>query len=98
MAKTTPAEQLAASKKKRLSHHFDTHNCTARQIRLSLGLTLRDAAEAMELSQACLCDVERGSETTLTTARKMATFYGRTIDEIWPPTDRPKRRDPIVDI
>lgn len=85
----TPAEKLAAKKSKtrkprRDSRTFDTHKCLCRLHREELGLTIRDVAEAIGISNPCICDVERGSETTLTTARKMAKFYGKSVDELWP--------------
>lgn len=84
----TPAEKLSVNKgparKARAAANGWSLICRCREIRNDLGLTIRDVAAATGISNPCICDVERGAETTISTARKLAKFYGKTIDWLWP--------------
>lgn len=86
--KKSPAEKLASAKSKkrvdRKAKATGTLVCTCRRIRQRLNLTIADVSDATGISKQCVCVVERGAETTITTARKLATFYGKTLDELWP--------------
>jgi len=87
--KHTPAEILAAarvSKMRRRVAPLDapTWNCAARQIRESLELTASAVAKAIGVSPSTLSAIERGADPMLSTARKLADFYGRSIDSLWP--------------
>lgn len=86
----TPAEKLAASKPPRRTKPAKPRygraypwDCRCRQARQSHRLSLRDVATAVKLSIAGLCEIERGSDPQLTTARRLAAFYGRTVEELW---------------
>jgi DNA-binding XRE family transcriptional regulator len=57
--------------------------CKLRQLRLSLGLTLKDVSEAAGLATSVVCKIELGNETTLSSAFKLARFYGKIIEELW---------------
>lgn len=84
----TPAEKMAASRKKkplRPLRAAGVHRCQLRNLRHELGLTIRDVAEGIEMSTAGFHAVESGADVRLTTMRKLAAFFGKTIDEIWPP-------------
>lgn len=58
-------------------------DCKIRVERERLKLTLDDVAEAVGITKSGLSKVERGSDPMLTTATKLATFYGMTIDQLW---------------
>ena len=86
----TPAEKMAQQKpprKRRKSPRPKvppSWNCTAREVRESLRLSMLDAATGCKLSVAAVYQIENGSDPMLTTARTIATFYGRTVEELWP--------------
>lgn len=84
MASVTPAEKLA--KQKRAEAKTPDVRCELRAVRLALGLTLDDVSEAAGVSKGNLCRLEYGGDVQLTTARKLAEFFGKTIDELWPTT------------
>ncbi len=88
----TPAEKAAAAKpprkngplpKERSKRRYPW-DCLVRAMRISLRLAMRDVAKGCGLSIAGLSEIERGTDPQLTTARKLATFFGKTIEEIWP--------------
>jgi DNA-binding XRE family transcriptional regulator len=81
----TPAERLAANKAKtKLPKDRNVvHDCRLAEMRLELGLSLKAVGEAIGMTQAGLWNIEHGTDPMLTTARKIAKFYGKTIDEIW---------------
>lgn len=81
----TPAEKLASKKKPRGKRVYTAHKgCAVAEYRLLLGLTIRDVATATGMSNAFICQVEHGCEISLTNARKLAAFFGKGIDELWP--------------
>ena len=79
----SPAEQLAASKTPKNSKSA-IWRCTIVERRKALGLTLRDVAEASGMTNAAVSVIERGQDPMLTTAKKLADFFGVTISELWP--------------
>ena len=87
----TPAEKIAASKPLRKCREVLNGSprdypwtCLVRHARLSLRLSLRDVAASVGMSIAGLSQVERGAETTLRTARKLAVFFGMRLEDLWP--------------
>lgn len=84
MSERSPAEQMAAAKKPRGKRTYSAHKPALQKMRATLGLTIRDVAEGTGLSNAFICQAERGSEISLTNARKLSTFYGKPIEELWP--------------
>lgn len=58
--------------------------CTARGERERVGLTLQSAAEAIGIGTVTLHKVEHGGDVQLVTAAKIAAFYGKKIEELWP--------------
>lgn len=50
------------------------------------GLTQREVADRLDLTQSSLSDLERNryGSTTVDTARKLADFYGCTIEDLFP--------------
>jgi DNA-binding XRE family transcriptional regulator len=93
----TPTQKLAAKK----TWHRPARNktskartrpvsweCRLREVRESLRLSLRDVAEAVKLSVTALHQIEHGTDPQLTTARKLATFFGRSVEMLWPTLSR----------
>lgn len=90
----TPAEKVA---KKIRSQRGPRNNvrpdgplrCRVREVREAVGISMNVAAEAIGFSLAGMSQLERGGDCVMTTAHKIAAFYGKTVDELWPP---PRRR------
>mgnify|MGYP001594946050 CR=1 FL=1 len=86
----TPAEKLSKTKvrrrkpQERKARRAAVWQCKLRDFREELDLSLKDVAGACNLTITCIFQVELGSDPMLSTARKLATFYGKTIEEIWP--------------
>lgn len=87
----TPAEALASRKTwhrpkrngparsvKRIWH------CRVREVREALHLSLRDVAKSIHLSITALFQIEHGGDPQLTTARRIATFFGWSVEDLWP--------------
>ncbi len=56
---------------------------TLRQLRLSKNMTLITVAKAIDIDVANLSRVERGIQSpSIHTAKKIASFYGITIDAV----------------
>ena len=98
---TTRAEQVAASKPPRRAPGSKRQpqprvwKCLARQARLSLRLSIRDVAPEVGLSVTGLWQVEHGTDPQLTTARRIAAFYGRAVEELWPELAEGKEGDRV---
>lgn len=87
--KPTPAEELAAAKSAAPARITPARKdgvliCKCRELRQSLRLTIADVVMATGISAAGYHAIEQGCETTITTARKLSVFFGRSIDELWP--------------
>jgi DNA-binding XRE family transcriptional regulator len=82
----TPAEKMAADKAKRptATSRKRVWVCTVRSVRESLGLSLRDVERGCGVSNATICQVEAGCDVTLRHARALATFFGVSIESLWP--------------
>lgn len=85
----TPAEKLAADKKVRKSRKLKSARdaqveCLMWEKRTSLGLNQSDVANATGFSRQAVVLWEQGHPVTLLNARKIAAFFGCTVDEIWP--------------
>jgi len=89
---TSQAEQLAKTKQhrkpRRLGSNKDQRHvvwvCKIADLRESLGLSIRDVAEACGFSVAGLWQIEHGTDPMLRSAATLAAFYGKTIGELWP--------------
>ena len=83
----SPAELLAAAKAPRIKaakpNPAAVWKCCLREHRTRLGLTLDEVAEQVGLSKTGLWQIEHGSDPMLTTARKLAAFYGVAVEVIW---------------
>lgn len=81
----TPAERLSVKKpvRKLKAPTAGVFICRIRALREPLRLTVRDVATAVGMSSAGLHAIENGSDPMLSTALKLAEFFGRDICEIW---------------
>lgn len=87
----TPAQRLAETKKRKRQPRNSTTAkrrgawvCRVRDKRNALDLSLRDVATAVGISYPGLHQIEHGGDPMLTTATKLAAFFGCTITELWP--------------
>jgi DNA-binding XRE family transcriptional regulator len=87
--KLTPAQKLGKTKRRKreprniktvAAVHWET---SIRAMRESLRLSLRDVASAVGLAVNSYWKIEQGCEPTLSSAWRIAEFYGRRIDELW---------------
>lgn len=87
----TPAEQLAAAKTATKPDAIKKANCTRKlpwqprlkELRETLKLSLDEVAEAAQLSKSGLWELEQGGDPLLSTAARLAEFFGKPIEEIW---------------
>jgi len=85
----SPAQQLAevVRRERPARNHKQLRksvwDCRIRAERERLELTHDDVAKAVVITKAGLSVIERGSDPMLTTARKLAAFYGMTTDSLW---------------
>lgn len=86
----SPAEKLAARTgcKPPSSNRPAVWNCLLREKRRRLGLRLVQVAEACGVSVPALSQIERGSDPLLTSARRIASFFGVPVEELWPAEKR----------
>lgn len=81
----SPAEALAATRTRQIPRHpRPVWVCRLREERQRLGLRMREVVAAVGISLATISRLEYGEDPQLTTARKLAAFYGRTVEELWP--------------
>ena len=59
--------------------------CECRRLREELNLSIHAVAKAVELSVSSYWHIEQGGDLCLTTARRIANFFGLWTDEIWRP-------------
>ena len=97
----TTAELLAAGKPRRRPKRNGPASprraaawlTTLRDRRESLDLSMRDVAEAVGLSIGGYFAVEHGTDPMLTTAVKIAAFFGATVEELWPALLTPEPKE-----
>lgn len=58
-------------------------NCKLLELRHRYGHTQKAVAEAVGIAASTLSILEAGGEPTLTTAYRLARFYGAEIEAIW---------------
>lgn len=87
----SPAEMLAAQKKlnpqpygKLVRRYKCVWVCKIKDMRNALGLSLRDIEQATGINNVTLSFIERGAEPTLSNAYRLAEFFGKPLNEIWP--------------
>lgn len=86
----TPAEELASRKPSRKRHLQNSKpprkrkwKTNIRDVREQHRLSLKDVAVAIDLSVNGLWQIEYGTDPLLTTAVKLAAFYGLGIEDLW---------------
>lgn len=90
--KPTPAELLARTRKRKRSPRNRVSKvgplyCFCRVAREELGLSLDAVAEAIGMSKTAIWQIEHGGDPVLTTALKLAAFYGMPIERLWEKRD-----------
>ncbi len=60
-----------------------TWRVVVRELRESMRLSLDDVAKAVGLSKTCYWQIEQGVDLRVTSARRIATFFGKSIEELW---------------
>lgn len=84
------AEELAAQLKKRqptpglVNGRRVVWRCLIEQKRAGLRLSLRDIEKATGMGSGLISPIERGTDPQLSTARRIAEFFGCSIEELWP--------------
>lgn len=92
----TPAQKLAAKVKaerkprNRRPPRQRAWRCLIRQYREELELSLDHVAKAVGLSKTALWHLENGTDPMLTTARRVADFFGVDVWGLWRPKTEPK--------
>jgi DNA-binding XRE family transcriptional regulator len=83
----SPAELLASQKGPRIKtarpKPSAVWHCCLREHRTRLGLTLGEVASSVGLTKNCIWQIEHGSDPMLSTAVKLAEFYGVAVEVIW---------------
>jgi DNA-binding XRE family transcriptional regulator len=83
----SPAEQLARTKVRRVRKVQPKRDavwvCALSDYRQRLGLTIADVATAVGMSDSGYWLIERGGDTALTTAWRLAEFFGTPIEALW---------------
>lgn len=85
----TPAEKLSQAKPRARKPRNSSKKppgplrCRCREIRERLDLSLRDVSNAVGISITGIHALERGNDTQVTTALKLAEFYGVDISRLW---------------
>ena len=79
------AEAKAAAKKHRRIGHARPHaGNKLQQLRRERNLTLQLVADAIGLHVSTTQAIEAGQEVKLTWAKRLAKFYGKRVEDIWP--------------
>jgi len=88
----TPAEILAATRPiKRSPRNLKPYArkvswvCHCRTIREGLKLSFDEVVRALKISRTAYWQIEKGGDLMLTTATRIATFYGKEVSELWTP-------------
>ena len=87
---SSPAEKLS----KKLRTHTRTvkstrdtfirwNNLPLQKLRNSLKLTQAEVADAIGVSRPHIANAESGFNVTLSTALRLAKFYGKSVEDIW---------------
>ncbi len=84
----TPAEELAVTRAKSprtWQRRVERFVCRVREVREGLNLSRAAVGGELGFTAAFLTNVERGVGINLTTALKIAAFFGRPVEELWQP-------------
>jgi DNA-binding XRE family transcriptional regulator len=87
----SPAEKLAVTKPQRRTPSCSVKTksppvwtCKMRRVRETLRLSLKDVAAGVGMTVSGIWQIEHGGDPLLTTARKLADFFGVDVWELWP--------------
>ena len=98
-AKSTVRQEVVRSNS--LNAPIAHKKCNLIVVRERLGVSQPEMAVKIGLSPSGLWKLEQGTAVKLNVARKIALFYGKSIDELWPEElekqeedcgDKPKRK------
>ncbi len=82
----SPAELLSAAKPRRRRIE-ETRNlpfvCAMAELRHALGLSQRDVAKEVGITCAAISTIENGTDPLLSTALKLAKFFGKNVSDLW---------------
>jgi DNA-binding XRE family transcriptional regulator len=67
------------------------HSCQLKLIRLRLGISQRQVANAVGVSRGTIENAEIGAELSLSNARAIAAFFKMSVDELWPIHHQPTK-------
>ena len=80
----SPAQRLSKKKKHRKPFSRKVvFDCSVRTRRLEYGLSIRDVAEQIGMTISGIHSIEHGTDPQLSTAYKLAAFFGAKIDDLW---------------
>lgn len=92
----TPAEKLASSRpRKRAPRNLKPYKrkvswrCHCREVRMGLRLSFDEVVKALKLSRTAYWQIEKGGDPMLTTALRIAAFYGKPVTDLW---SKPKEK------
>ncbi len=86
----SPAELMAARKAKRKPKaacqtvRNYPWKCLVRQYRTKNNLTSKEVAKAVGLSASGYFELENGQDPMLSTAKRIAAFFGVKVEVLWP--------------
>lgn len=84
----TPAEKLAKAKPRRKLRAKPYERkapwkCAITAMRHELRISLDDVATAVGIAKTTLWQIEHGTDPMLTTAVKLAEFFGKSVEHLW---------------
>lgn len=87
--KNSPAAKIAKEQPRQRERrnsvvHRRVWNCSLREIRDRHALTLDTVAKCVGMSKTAYWQIEHGTDPMLTSARRIAAFFGLTVEDIWP--------------
>ena len=86
LAKSIPPRRAGCSKSKQYKRVFA---CAIGENRRRLRLSIHRVAKAVGMSVSGMFAIEQGTDPMLSTAFKLAKFYGCDINELWRPIKEP---------
>lgn len=86
----TPAQKLSRSKRAKPLKWSGPWICALREKRTALRLTIAEVAKEVGLSSSTVFEAENGGDPMLTTAFKLANFYGLEVTDLWKATTKRK--------
>lgn len=100
----TPAQKLAKVKQRQRPKRngpavklktAPVWECGIVALREALNLSMKDVASAIGMSMTAVFQIEHGCDPMLTSAVRLAAFYGKPIEKLWHPiAKREKEQTP----